>query len=61
MTGHEAGATTPRCVPLPPQIGGEGHFCGQRAPAALHQYLWVIFFQTAVAATVPIIIGPFAE
>jgi len=50
---------TPGCVPLPPRIGTEGHFCAQRAPESLHQR--VVFFQTALTDPVPTIIDPFTE
>jgi len=57
--GVDGIAPTPGCAALPISVGGEGHYCAQRAAESLHQR--EVFFQTAVSDGVPTIINPFAE
>ena len=57
--GVEGIDPTPGCAALPISIGGEGHYCAQRAAESLHQR--EVFFQTTVSNGVPTIITPFAE
>ena len=57
--GVEGIDPTPGCAALPISIGGEGHYCAQRAAESLHQR--EVFFQTTISNGVPTIINPFAE
>jgi len=57
--GVEGIDPTPGCAALPIAIGGEGHYCAQRAAESLHQR--EVFFQTMLSNGVPTIINPFAE
>lgn len=56
--GVEGIEPTPGCTVLSPGSAREGHFCAQSA--AESQYQRVVFFQSAVAGEVPVIVDPLA-